>query len=159
MKPESMLLTALMLVGLPAVTHARDPGVNQPGAYGGRAGVGALPGVGAGGNGRCGRASLGRWGPAGCGRRKGGRTPRGRWRGRSGVWCRRPAGGRGGSSGCQAIRQVCQNRYTRPGRTGSGADPWAVREGQTTRSVLAQPCIPGSTRIRWTEFMEPHRKS
>ena len=48
MKPESMLLAALMLVGLPALTHARDPGVNQPGAYGGTAGVGALPGAGAG---------------------------------------------------------------------------------------------------------------
>lgn len=48
MKIKPILLTTLMLVGPTAVTHARDPGVNQPGAYGGSAGVGALPGVGAG---------------------------------------------------------------------------------------------------------------
>ena len=42
------LLAALILVSLPTLTQARDPGINQPGAYGGRAGVGVAPGVGAG---------------------------------------------------------------------------------------------------------------
>jgi hypothetical protein len=53
MKPEKMtrcagLLAVMMLAGLPSLALARDPGINQPGAYGGTAGVGALPGVGAG---------------------------------------------------------------------------------------------------------------
>lgn len=53
MKPENMircagLMVALMMTGLTTLAQARDPGVNQPGAYGGTAGVGARPGVGAG---------------------------------------------------------------------------------------------------------------
>ncbi|MEI7869019.1 MAG: hypothetical protein WCI11_14105 [Candidatus Methylumidiphilus sp.] len=56
-----MLMAGLMAISFCAETYARDPGFNQPGAYGGRAGmpaagaagrpgsgVGALPGAGAG---------------------------------------------------------------------------------------------------------------
>ncbi len=56
-----ILMAGLMLIGFSTETTARDPGINQPGAYGGRAGVpaagaagrpgsgvGVLPGAGAG---------------------------------------------------------------------------------------------------------------
>lgn len=35
------LLAAVMLASLPSMTQARDPGINQPGAYGGRPRVSA----------------------------------------------------------------------------------------------------------------------
>lgn len=44
----AILIAGIMTASFCPGTYARDPGVNQPGAAGGSAGVGALPGAGAG---------------------------------------------------------------------------------------------------------------